>query len=216
MLLSFSIKFTVKTAAARGWLTGLQASSWFCCSFRCLRFDWRCHHCQRLGLAGWHCACWIERAWQGSQGAGCRGVRVVHGHTADDVGALAQPQTEGRECRFICHIREQVHQDSPSYSAAHYFKVTLPLRMCVAAVLFIFLKREISEEHLRKKTLRCWVQEYPVLTWQDGICAHPRCLCRCESWWCWLLGSVCPRSRLAVTALHWSWLESHHYWLMMQ
>ena len=82
-------------------LTCLQACAWSCPSL--LGFDWRCHHCQRLCLAWWHGASWVERPRQRSQGTGCRGVRVVDGHTADDVCALAQTNTvqTDEQCYFI-------------------------------------------------------------------------------------------------------------------
>lgn len=56
----------------------------------------RCHHCQRLGLARRRRTSRVQRARQRSQGAVGGRVRVVHSHTADNIGALAQTNTGKR------------------------------------------------------------------------------------------------------------------------
>lgn len=115
------------------WLTVLQLRN--CSSVWALGFDWRCHHCQRSGLAGWHAAGWVQRAGKRGQRTGCRRVWVVHRHAADDVGALTQADT-GQTDGFPWVTAQTgsikwVHKSESSSPG----RMELPLILCVSVAV---------------------------------------------------------------------------------
>lgn len=115
-----------------GSLTALQAATQHRPHLRGLALQRGGHHCQRLGLPGRHGAGWVQRAGERSEGAGRGGVRVVHGHAADDIGAFRAALSNAGDVPK-CHLQSYEQKQTRSdFSSPGRVELALILRVCVA------------------------------------------------------------------------------------